>query len=1529
MGWTDKISGAWDTLQDVTHKANDFASFSKIGAAYTAVGDTVVGDAIGFVAKPVIHGFEDTASALTWPLDKVKRGLATGDLMSDRHRGVSLFDGDAWAEAWKRSDDISLGQDVVTGIRDEFNIGGQGKDNFSSGEFLAPDNDPYTGKKAAEAHDFYTGSWQGIVASGAVDMIADFTLDPLQVAGVASKTAKIARETIKPGEAAGALAQALGGSGNTAREVTQGNKLRELFVKTDGLNAGQMATLPEFRATKDAGAIAHFFQSANDLFPGEDAASVLSRHQAKADIFGAVLGDSQSIQAIKDTSAELAEQVRLMGTPPIQAQAIARYDGTDFGAKMLDSFNAGDPNLVGKLTEEHYNEMDRLERVLTIAGSSGKVASGPLERISAAGRMEKVSTATADRLSESYIPNGLGGLPMRMVVGNVSTRVPGAINIKDTTQGYEDLSSVVGAMRHTPSAARQQLMTDWVKAATPGDRREVVDAAEAMMFKDAAKKYGITDKAAKAFLDQAKGRRGAYNQALSDRLYSAAPEDRLIMLVDPEDGMKHAFQTAFLRTHIEDKHMVTDPRVIDQFLKRGTNRRLLERWAEGGPGPIKSAAHGVEVMGSATRDTLDNWMTMSTRLWKDAALMRLAYPVRIQVDSQLRTMAHIGMMKWFLDGKATGMARYIASGGDYEKALAKPLMKGGEYKGVPLAPAQDLEDVQKVVSALESHGGAMANIGNDITAATLRAQRKDGSYGKVKPSHPLWFESWKRAVDQVRTSPTAREALANDDIDSLKAWVLKDRAAFAEWNNYKKSHPDIESWLAKVITNNNHLLPTPELRERIANPESAKELFGIGSAQARAAALPGLKETRDSAEAKVKDLTSRIEQAKQELFAQNTQLGESHKTNPRIRDLQAQRKQARAERWQARAEHGDAKKGVSPGDVGDDGLVEPMVVHGESFSPLSKNTWGEKWESFRQGWYKWAADAPETIMARSPIYTDSFKRYIRETVDRLGPDGIDLVGADRIRAAADRAARKEVSEVLFDATHTSNLAHSMRFISPFFAAYEDTMKKWSKLMANDPQLAPNFAKIWQAPSQAGLVVDADGNKLEAGDHSDNGAYIIIPKIPGIERVIPGSRGSKGKDAGMFKIRQDSLNILFQGEPPWLPGNGPLVQIPANELVRRHMVKSGDNPLIKYLLPFGTTDDSPQRQLLPSWMKQVVDSGVGPFGTTKDFNQQYTLLYNQEYGAYLRGERKSEPDDEEIGNKTRMWFILRAGLNFTSPVSIQPVPKDQFYIDKAREYRADPKRAGHWQEDFYDDFPGYFEMSASLSVNETGLQSTNSAYDASQKYKPQIRKNPELGWYFAGPDNLSGEFNPDVNTYQRSTVAGQGKNYRSLKDPAQAIKDVQAEKGWIEYNKAATYIDLELQKRGLSNIQQKGAEDLQALKSTYTDYIKSQNSAFAEAFGPGQAEQRRETLVRVARETWKEKPEFAKRSDQVILKEYLEARTQMQTMLAKRPDSTLSASKNQDLAALFHAYTANLRRQSPAFEQIFNRTFESDDLSQVL
>jgi hypothetical protein len=1550
--WEDQIANNFQTITREDRQDTTPGAFSKIGAVWTAATHNDVTDALGdYLGKPAANVASEGLAALDYPVHMVKRGASAFTQVNPILGNDGLFDSSQWSQAWKRSEDLSFGEAAVIGYKNLFNIGPKWGDG----------SDPYDESSQAEAKDFYHNTWSGKMLSGVLDASL-YAADPTIVAGAGLKGLKVARTTIGKEAVAGAVAKSTGATteatGRLAKSEAKGAlRLQELYRKTDGLSASQMAQLPEFKESGDAGAIASFFERANRDFKTDQAA----RHQAKADIIGTILGDAKSIDNIKALGDEMAHNIYRMGEPPASSDALKLYSQSDFGAAMLKAWN--EPGYGGtgfnsaailRLTDEHEKEFSRLQDLLQLAGSSDRVASTQTEKLGTLIRQSRVG--------EALVPTGLGGRPMRFLLATTASRIPGSVHIKDASRGLDDLTAVTSKMKNTSAARKQEIADQWVKAATAHDRRKVVDTLDAQIYDDAAKKYGISKDAAELFVKVAGGRRNAYTQAMKDRLYSTAPTEKLVQVVDPEDDLSHVYDKAFLSTHIEDTHAITDPKMVDDVLRSATNRRMLERLTEATR--FQSTATAAHDLNDAFIESAGHWLTMATRAWKDTALMRLAYPVRIQVDTQMRLLSHLGMLQYMANLKsvtANGVVKYALENKDGEKnladfvkggifregdragAIAKQQMKGKPYAGIDIRPARNDEELQKIDAAIGSTGGAAADIANDISARTLREMRAEGSYGKVKPDDPEWFQAWKRAADQIRTSPTARFATTEDDPAVIKAFVNKDPAARKEWLEFKAQSDSQDEWIARVQGHVNQYLPSPELKKLIASPEKARDLFDIGGSAKRAAQVGPAYADRKAKETAAKDAFIKTKKLKQDWEATPPRSPERKEALRVLREARAELKEIREARTEAQAVHAGLKvnpfegrqianpdEAVVGGGIGS--KVVPMTVHGESFSPLTKSSIGDRIDKIRKGWYDWAADVPETIMGRSPLYAHSFRSNMRDAIDRLGPEGIDKIGVEALRKTADRKARQEVANILFDSSHSSTMSHSMRFLSPFFSAWEDTAKKWSKLIGSEPQQLGYLAQAWDAPNGAGIVVDSEGNHVgrDGKTRDSEGNIITDPKYRGRGQsiILPGAPGlSKLASGGGFKINKQSANILFQGNPPWLPGVGPLVSIPTNKLAAEMWPDMVDNPVMRYFLPFGLTDDSTRRQLEPSWWKQAEDA----LFNTKDNAQIYAMLMAQERGRKERGERKTDPTHDEIKGKTRNWFLLRAALNNAAPVSIQPTPKDQMYIDKAHEYQNDKKRKD-WQADFYNDFPGYFGATMNLSVNNTGIEASNAAYRATQKYRKDIESDPEHGWFFVGTENLTGEWSSDINVWQRANEAGQGKKFRGASNPqlgaAQALEKNQEQEGWVQYSQMATAVDLELKKRGLTNIQQKGAEDLADMKKQYVQYLGTENSAWYSAFNKRDSSGVQD-LVTLAQKKWDSDPDFANRPDQKSLRSYLEARDAIKAQLDARPEHGIGNDSNADLAYLWDEYRAYLVDNSPGFEQIYNRVLESDDISRDL
>ena len=97
------------------------------------------------------------------------------------------------------------------------------------------------------------------------------------------------------------------------------------------------------------------------------------------------------------------------------------------------------------------------------------------------------------------------------------------------------------------------------------------------------------------------------------------------------------------------------------------------------------------------------------------------------------------------------------------------------------------------------------------------------------------------------------------------------------------------------------------------------------------------------------------------------------------------------------------------------------------------------------------------------------------------------------------------------------------------------------------------------------------------------------------------------DVEEFKIRKDSFNSMFQGEVPWAPGFGPMVQVPVTQIAARTFpeiadpnfeiggVPVGQHPLLRQLFGFGLPKTgtglgdlaaSAGNQFVPGWMRRL-------------------------------------------------------------------------------------------------------------------------------------------------------------------------------------------------------------------------------------------------------------------------------------------------------------------------------------------------------
>ena len=491
------------------------------------------------------------------------------------------------------------------------------------------------------------------------------------------------------------------------------------------------------------------------------------------------------------------------------------------------------------------------------------------------------------------------------------------------------------------------------------------------------------------------------------------------------------------------------------------------------------------------------------------------------------------------------------------------------------------------------------------------------------------------------------------------------------------------------------------------------------------------------------------------------------------------------------------------------------VIHGHILEENLFNVSQLKGKEIVNSLFKLLGTMPEDAWARNPLYVHLYREEARRRVNVFaGVKGDKLTVADQeaIMSQAHKVALREMKEILFNIERKTNLATAMKYISPFFSAQENAYKTWMKLAAANPSIVNKGYLVWQAPNRAGLVTDQDGNEIPVGQTSGNDIIWVglpkgITKIPGLQSLTE------------LGIPKGSLDIIFQGGMDILynTGNpnimsdifpvGPYVGVPVSELVKK---QPSLEESFKWALPFGPSKDAISG-FLPTWF-QKLQTRLGDLEDPQ-FARTYQLIWNTEQqNAKRDGRPPVRP--EQILNMTKDYWNMRTAASLIMPFAPRFDSPYKFYLDKSREY----KRVYGLQADtkFLQDFPEFFSFTSSLSQNPAGVQSSVEAVSKIKQYGGLIsdlaKIDPKLiGLVVNDPTGYDFSQASYDYLYGKKISPDSPQKFLTSQSPAEAQKKNDAEKGWIQYNKFSDMIDNELQKRGLSSTQQKGAEDLKYLK----------------------------------------------------------------------------------------------------------------------
>ncbi len=587
---------------------------------------------------------------------------------------------------------------------------------------------------------------------------------------------------------------------------------------------------------------------------------------------------------------------------------------------------------------------------------------------------------------------------------------------------------------------------------------------------------------------------------------------------------------------------------------------------------------------------------------------------------------------------------------------------------------------------------------------------------------------------------------------------------------------------------------------------------------------------------------------------------------------------------------------------------------------------------------------PETTLARHPLARAIYRSDYQDKLDvalstkRLNTGNakaeLTVDEINNLRRDVVESTRKEVNKTLFTIIRKSYAGEKMRFIMPFFNAWENTIRRWSGLATENPAVVARAGQIVSSLRNQPNVIDAEGNPTNEFSYDNKivvpmseGAISAIEKIPVWGKGMADAIRATGTQVS---IPVRSLDVLFQGE--YLAGFGPLVVMPINELVKaKPDLEDIFTSSVLPVLPFGT-QEGVLRQLLPPAAQKFASA----IGQDELWSRTFNTVYRYELIKYNLGERESMPSLEEVSKLTNDFYKVRILSNLVMPFAAQYDSPLSFYSQQFRKLQDVYGRDAEVL--FLEMYPEMGPALVSSSFNPTGAQASQKAFSNIKRYNDLVSQigqtAPEMIGFLVNDPDGKYDFSEAVYAWQygNAPVPGSTDKFRERRDPAQLKRDANIKVGWIEFRKNMNLLDSQLQAQGYQSYSESGAEELQALKQLMVTDLSQRNPDW-------QADylnvDRGKWIYRMqAMRSMLSNPKWMSDNGnrQVVqaMAIYLQARGQVARELQTRKSygaaSTLAAEDNADLDGYWNSVIYQLKTGSPEFEDFFNRFLQNDPVT---
>ena len=1312
----------------------------------------------------------------------IREPLSTYFLMQGEVSGgkASFFNPDDWKKAYKGAQEIDFGK--------AFASGGVAAGRMS----YDPQFNIYDPREREAA---FKGGIYGAVEKTAnigVQIFGDITF------GVA-KGLKVAKEsTLGVGKLSNADTVAKAAEDITKAQYGVDNRFTKVLKDFTDNNSTYALSHPMVKSSSNPGLLAHLLGDSVDV----DETALILR---------SALGDPKAMDDLRlqrkyITDALEAERGKLSAVD--EFKLFAAPDGSGMLPFLNDSKVVTDEVLANyrslAANDKYFADLMEVGKGGgALTRTTGKVLQGTEDFVAKARAFKFYDKAVGNPRIEIYQPT-----PFHIMYQKISylqgERPAGLVDFNDPDSYREIIANInrlgptstsklvpkkfngLGAFTQEQS---KKLLDDFLKASTPEAKFAATKSFESSAVKALAAKYGISQQKADAIYNNYDGARTSALKSIQDKGF----------MVDTDGSVLRIPQ---LESQTANYLPLMDFDVLDNLLKRNAREINL-----------------IDDITSPVFNSLD----LVQDLFKAAVLLRLGYTIRNTVDSSLRIAASVGAyaqlrhlgpgLKNVITDKVKTPSRLI----DKYKAVDS----GMTFKQVQQSSTRvidELNELKSSISALEaklSLNPDNLDLAGELNTLKLLREEKESIYQhytdvlnrspKAEPKQRIGSGSYTVTTSdgqiyelndafggplgdmfrRIASSGNSFERMVDSNTDlyrrslaSKGIGVVKptDPAYFDQWAQTLRTQFGNSAVVNKIIAGET----IDDITRWLKSSSDGRDLR-------RRLAI-----SSDESSEYVNKINGFLDQY----------LPVSSNLRSKIKDITPE----------------DLRSAFK------DPTTLPLI-HGHILEDAVKNNSKFKVRETINGLFKLLATMPEDAFARNPVYIHLYRQEAKRRLDLMSGLKDEIVSTadqEAIMMQSQKFALREMKNILFNIERKTNLATAMKYINPFFSAQENAYKTWMKLAAADPSIVNKGYLVWQSPNRSGLVTDEDGNQVPVGQTKGNDTiWLDVPKglrgIPGLESLTRAGIPKGSLDI----IFQGGLDVLYNTGNPNLFADifpvGPYVAVPVAQLTK-------DQPTLqdslKGMFPYGLPKNAISAFLPPALQRQLTsNAGLDD----PQFSRTFQLIWKTEQQNAKRDGRKP-PQFDKIMDMTKDYYRMRTYANLIMPFAPRFDTPYQYYLDKSREYKriygldADAK--------FLNDYPEYFSFSASLSKNPTGVQSSVVAAENTKKYAGLISElnqiNPRLiGLVTNDPSGYDFSQAAYNFLYKKKISPGSSETFLSSQSPIESQRKNEAEKGWIQYNKLADFIDNQLQKRGLSSTQQTGAEDLAYIKLEYIKKLSRQ------------------------------------------------------------------------------------------------------------